>query len=120
MILLSAPPKIARVLFASSTATPDPRRSAHEAPYPGFASRKSQLRGHLGGRFPGPRRSGLLPLASATSVLRCAARHTRTKRASGPLTYRSSLLHAQSTLETPLVSAGFRLRPGSDGQRRKR
>src|ERR1035437_110321 len=113
--LRNEPPKIARGLSASSTITSSNRRSIHEASNPRFASRKPQFREHLGGCFPGPCRSGLLPLASATTVLPCVAHCPRTKRTSGPFTHWSSLLHPQSALETQLVPAGFRLRPRSDG-----
>src|ERR1039458_9047523 len=72
--------KTATDWFVTSTAIEPNRRSAHEAPHPRFASRKPQLRRYLGGRFPGPRRSGLLSLASATAVLRSAARDARDRK----------------------------------------
>src|ERR1022692_4512830 len=93
--------------FVTSTAIEPNRRSAHEASHPRFASRWPQLRRSLGGRFPGPRRSGLLSLAFATAVLRSAARDARTTRTSRPIPQRASLLHRQSALETPLVPAGL-------------
>src|ERR1017187_7538125 len=89
------------------------RRSTHEASHPWFAWRQSQHSEHLGGRFPGPRRSGLLPLASRATVLRSAALHSRTKRTSRPFPQRSPLLHSQSAVETPLVLAGLWLRSRS-------
>src|ERR1700722_13106708 len=106
-ILPCALPKIATAWSASSIAIPNRRRLPLEAPYPRFAWRQSQYSDHLGGRFPGPRRSGLLPLASRAAVLRPAAHHSRTKRTSRPFPQRTALLHFQGTLETPLVPEGL-------------
>src|ERR1019366_2871813 len=103
----SAPLRTAPDWFVTSTAIERNRRSVHETSHPRFASRKPQLRRSLGRRFPGPRRSGLLSLASATAVLRSAALDPRTTRTSGSFPQRSSLLHPQSALETPLVPAGL-------------
>src|SRR5882672_1752517 len=100
MIWLCAPPKIARVSSASSTATPNRRRLPYETPHPRPAWRRSQLREHLGGCFLRPCRSRLLSLASQAAVLRPPPNHSRTEKTSTPFSQRTSLLHPQNTAET--------------------